>query len=69
MTGISAIAPITTYGGDIKKGKAYKVINKFYREDGVEVFSIRDDSGEILNCLWEGCAHIGFRNWKCQLED
>lgn len=57
---VLAIAPATLENSvnDITAGKAYPVV----RGDD-DTFVIRDDAGDRIFCLWEGCAHLVGGNW------
>ena len=50
---VYAVSSQDLYGGDIKAGKKYRV-----EQEGGGFFTIYDDSGSLLGCLWGGyCAH------------
>lgn len=52
--------------GVIEAGKAYKVLGEelgglFHIQ--CDLFSQRTGENVIIDCLWEGCAHLDGENW------
>lgn len=45
--------------GYLTDGKAYDIL-----EDDGRLFTIVDDQGDEIDCLWEGCAHLDGGNWS-----
>lgn len=60
---VYAKAPVDVYGDD---GERYITAGRRYEVTPVDeqVFKIRDDDGDLLFCLWRGCAHIDYGDWQ-----
>lgn len=58
---IKVIAPKGVYEY-LTEGKTY--IGKIINENiGNIYFSIKDDGGDLIYCVANGCSHLKFKNW------
>ena len=58
---IYAVAAEVPDGRSLTAGKPYPVVREAF---GGILFSIVDDAGSEIDCLWESCAFLAGGNWQ-----